>query len=100
MGLGDLRRFHWDHQVAKMKDPNRKIFHWEHFVPVSVLRRRLIALPDSTAVAILPVLASAEIAWILKEEDAQLRQLGFGSDREDPIAAYLAAKLEFEPFQG
>lgn len=99
MGLGDLRRFHYDHQDTKMKDPNRRVFHWEHFVPVSLLKRRLMALPDPSAAAILPVLAIAEIAWIVKEEDAELRRLGFGSDREDPVAAYSAAKIEFEPFQ-
>lgn len=96
MGLDDLRGFHWDHQVRKMKDPDRSIFHWEHFVPVSVLRRRLVALPEPTAESIMSVLARAEIAWILKEENAKLTQLGFGSEREDPIAAYLEAKIVFE----
>lgn len=97
MELGDLRRFHWDDQVGKMNDRGRKIFHWEHFVPVSLLKRRLMELSDPTVDAILPILSVAEIAWVLKDEDEKLRRLGFGSDRDDPAAAYAAAEIDFEP---
>ena len=95
MELGDLRRFHWDHQVRRMRDPDRSIFHWEHFLPVSVLRRRLLSLADPSTQSIAPILADADIAWILKQEDLELTRLGYSSDRDDPTAAYSAANIVF-----
>ena len=95
MNLGDLRDFHWDSQVRRMNDPDRSIFHWEHFVPVSVLRRRLLGLVDPTASSVTSILAAADIAWILKAEDVELSRLGYRSQRETPLDAYLAAGIEF-----
>ena len=95
MNLGDLRECHWDHQVRRMKDPDRRLFHWEHFVPVSVLRKRLLGLTDPTASTVVSVLSSADIAWILKSEDVELSRRGYRSDRETPNDAYLASGIHF-----
>lgn len=92
--LGDLRRFHWDDQIKAMFDTGRATFHWDHFVPVSVLRHALLEEPEPTAARCAEILRSARIAWITKDEDRRLTKLGFRHLRPDPEAAYRAASIE------
>jgi hypothetical protein len=91
-GLGvDLHSANWHDQHRF--DPGRKQFHFEHVVPVGVLRERCKAC--STPEDIGAVLANEiRLAWILKEEDAALTRLGYRSKRPDPEAAYRAAGIK------
>jgi hypothetical protein len=87
----DLFSSNWHEQ--QRFDPGRKQFHFEHVVPVGVLRERCKACANAEAIG--AVLATEiRIAWILKEEDAVLTQLGFRSKRPDPDAAYEAAGIK------
>jgi hypothetical protein len=74
-------------------DRGRKIFHWEHFVPVADIRTKCI---DSCSESeILEILKSRLcVVWILKSEDEELRRLGYRSIRPDPETAYREAKIE------
>jgi hypothetical protein len=73
-------------------DAGRKVFHWEHVDPVSSIQEACEAAKSEEEV--LGILnRRLRIAWILKEEDQELKQLGFRSKRPDPDAAYLAAKI-------
>ncbi|MFM7674369.1 MAG: hypothetical protein ACKO5F_02005 [Synechococcus sp.] len=90
MGV-DLRLVDW-HDQPKF-DPGRKIFHMEHFIPVRDVR--LSCCAASCAAEVLDVLKSKiVVAWILKEEDNRLNELGFRSKRPDPEAAYRAAGIK------
>lgn len=91
-GLGDLRVYHWDDQVTRMRDRGRAMFHWDHHTPVAELRRALLA-PSQRAVPA-AVLSRARIVWITKAEDRRLTELGFRDRRPDPAAAYRAARIE------
>lgn len=93
-GLGDLRRFHWDDQIKGMGDAGRATFHWDHFVPVSVLRRALLEEREPTSARCAEILRTARIAWITKDEDRRLTKLGFRHLRPDPEAAYRDASIE------
>lgn len=87
----ELRHMDW-HDQPKF-DPGRKVFHMEHVVPVKNVRGSCILAPSKEAV--LDVLKQQiVIAWILKEEDNRLNQLGFRSNRPDPWGAYKAAGIE------
>lgn len=87
----DLRLLDW-HDQPKF-DPGRKLFHLEHIVPVSDIRKSCCIA--SSREAVLEVLINQiAVAWILKEEDERLVRLGFRSIRPDPEAAYRAAGIE------
>jgi hypothetical protein len=87
----DLYLANW-HDQGRF-DPGRKQFHFEHMVPVSVVRDRCKMC--STPKEVLAVLAKElRIAWILKEEDGRLTRLGCRSKRPDPEAAYKAAGIK------
>jgi hypothetical protein len=91
--LGDLRRYQWRDQPTKMKDPQRKTFHWEHVLPVSDIVKRLVELPDPTPEAIASVLTDAQVAWITKEENKRLPRSG----RANPLECYKQARIELLP---
>lgn len=82
MGLLPLEKYAWADQPTRMKDPGRKIFHFEHLVPVSDLVTQLIDLKPPTSVAIACVLRKANVAWILKSEDERLNRAGLRSRRK------------------
>jgi hypothetical protein len=92
--LGDLSQYRWRDQATRMGDKGRRIFHWDHFVTVSSLRERLLALNPITEDGARAILRNASGGWILKEENARLDQLGYRSKRPNPRAAYRAAKIE------
>ncbi len=72
-------------------DPGRRVFHLEHVVPVEAVRAGAVSAANVDA--IIRVLHSLKIAWILKEEDATLTRLGYGTRRPDPVSAYAHAEI-------
>jgi len=81
----DLFTANWHNQSSF--DSKRKVFQWEHVVPVRSLVN--LCLMNPTVPRILDVLLSkAKMAWILKREDQELTKRGYRSRREDPVAAY------------
>ena len=89
LGIGDIRKYKWNEQAKKMKDPQRKKFQWEHVYPVSLLTKRLLELSPATKEAISLEVAKTDIAWILKSENDRLNKGSFKSDRpNNPIDAY------------
>ena len=92
----DLRAKNWHHQPSF--DVGRKVFHFEHVVPVSAIRKA--CLDQSSEIAVLAVLKSRlRVGWILKSEDAELTRLGHRSNRPDPEAAYCNAGIRLMPRQ-
>jgi len=90
MGI-NLRLMDWHDQPSF--DPGRKVFHMEHVIPVVNIRKSCCsAMSQGEVLDILRTLIV--IAWILKEEDRRLTQLGFRNNRPDPSAAYRAAGIE------
>jgi len=90
MGLPDLRGLHWRDQPGKMGDPKRMIFHWEHVVPVENIVGQV--LRQSTVEGIAAVLMTAEVSWVLKEENETLTHRG----RADPHGDYRRAGIIIE----
>jgi len=92
----DLRQYCWFCQTQKrgMKDPDREIFHWEHYTTVDEMAREIYSLGESPAPPdIAVVLRRAKIVWILKSENAKLSGAGAGSRRADPQQAYADAGI-------
>jgi hypothetical protein len=95
MGIGDLPQFHWDHQTGKMRDHGRKVFHWEHMVPVGQLREELLAPAVVTTSDVKRVIRKARVAWILKSEDKKLTEKGVRNLRsENPELDYQSVGIE------
>jgi len=90
MGLPDLRQFRWRDQPKKMKDPDRSIFHWEHYTPVSNIVDRLLHMETLNRETIAEILRTARIVWILKEENARLTH----RSRKDPALDYRNAGID------
>lgn len=86
----ELERETWQSQPRF--DPGRRVFHYEHVTPVSVLVERTTTA--ATVEEIIQVLESGlRLAWITKDEDARLTRLGFRHKRADPDAAYALAGI-------
>ena len=92
MGI-DLLSMNWHNQTKKSFDPGRKLFHWEHIVPVSQIRKMCLEAKNEDEVKTL-LLEKISVAWILKEEDKKLTKSGFRSERPDPKEAYFEAGIE------
>jgi hypothetical protein len=90
MGVGDLRQYKYSKQETRMKDRNRKIFHFEHIVPNSDMATLITNLKQPTLDGVTEIMMSAGVAWILKEEDLRLKR----NDRADPLNAYKEAGIE------
>ena len=74
-------------------DAGRRVFHFEHFVPVLSVRNA--CLKARSKAAVLDVLKSQlRVAWILKSEDRMLTRLGYRSQRSNPSLAYRAANIK------
>ena len=91
--LQTLRSTRWEQQTTKLQDPARNIFHFEHFVPAGDMAKKILDMNERSVPKIVEILASAEIAWILKEEDKELTKLGFRKNRADPRACYDKAQI-------
>jgi hypothetical protein len=87
----DLRQMNWHDQCRF--DKARRIFHWEHMVPVKILRKACFEA-GSEAEVLDVLLTKPRVVWLLKTEDSELTRLGFRTVREDPEAAYRAARIE------
>jgi len=72
----------WANQSKQ--DPNRKIFIMEHKVTVADMVSKIIDNPSSA----LSVLSSAQLCWVLREEDAKLKNAGFQKHRKCSDEAY------------
>jgi hypothetical protein len=92
LGVGDLRRFHYDDQGRQPLKPHAKVFLWEHFHPVSQLTTRLQELAAPSAQGVVEVMKRSRIVWVLREEDARLPK----SYRPDPSAAYAEAGVQLQ----
>jgi hypothetical protein len=73
-------------------DQGRRKFHWEHVDPISCIQEACAGAGSEEAVLEL-LRARLRIAWITKQEDHELRRLGFRSARPDPEEAYRAAGI-------
>lgn len=85
----DLRQKGW-HDQSRF-DPGRRVFQWEHVLPVGSMREQCLRATSPTAVA--QILEAGRVAWILKEEDRRLTGLGYRATRPDPDAAYRQAGI-------
>lgn len=80
MGV-NLRSMCWHDQPQF--DKGRRVFPFEHVVPVSAVRSE--CLNQTTTEGVRDVLKSMpRVAWILKSEDTTLTRLGYRSRRRDP----------------
>ncbi|EHP90498.1 hypothetical protein MetexDRAFT_4627 [Methylorubrum extorquens DSM 13060] len=93
LGLGDLSQYRWLSRNRIMEN-GAHIFHWEHAQTVGHMSRMLTSMEDPTLPKIEAVVRSAVIVWVLKTEDAELRRLGYNTNRPDWRAAYAAAGIE------
>lgn len=99
-GAGPLHQYRWKDQTRRpLNDKAREIFHFEHVLPVSVLRDRL--LKATTLEDVERLVGYADVAWILKEEDRELRRRRFRSNRpENPWDAYRLCNIEMVKREG
>lgn len=81
---------------AQKKVDGYKTFTYEHFFPVLEIRKALAKAADvDEAMVVLDRMLW--VAWITKQEDAELHRLGYGSKRPDPYMAYREAGIELLP---
>ena len=93
MGIGDLSNYAWHAQTRKMKDPGRKIFHFEHVKPCAQIRDEILALENSDIDEIESILRTSDIAWILKTEK-QFLDKKHKSYRADPYECFHDSGIE------
>ncbi|ACT58244.1 hypothetical protein [Hirschia baltica] len=83
MRIGELKFYAWRDQTSKMKDPKRKIFHFEHIKPCAQIRDEILALEKPKVSEIVSILKTSDVAWILKEEQ-KLIDKKYRNHRPDP----------------
>jgi hypothetical protein len=96
MGIDNLMKYTWDDQVKKMKDDKRKIFHWEHYYPVTQQISDMLNLYKKGAFEaedIYSIVSRTRICWITKKENKRLDYKN-KSLRPDPEKAYKDAEIE------
>ena len=86
----DLSKMTWANQTGKQFDPGRKLFAYEHMVPVKSLMYAVIADPSSA----LRVLQSARLVWVTRAENDRLTELGYAHERADPQKCYEEAGIK------
>jgi hypothetical protein len=94
MGIGSLYQYGWLKQntASGMKDFDRSIFHWEHFVPIQQQLNDLMNLESLTDEEIYNIIKKGKICWILKEENKSLDKIA-RSTRPSPEVAYQQAGI-------
>lgn len=98
LDIGLLKHYVWNDQEVKMKDPDRKIFHFEHVYPVGDMFRDLMKLEELSDKNIESILVKADIAWILKSENQKLDASGERSNRpENPWESYEKCNIPMLP---
>ena len=86
-----LKDMTWHNQIKF--DPGRKIFQYEHMMPVNELRK--LCLQRSDVKSTIRLLREQHlVAWILKEEDQEITRLGYKQNRPDPQKAYREAGIK------
>jgi hypothetical protein len=95
MGIGSLYQYGWLKQNKKngMKDYDRSIFHWEHYVPIQQQLNDLLELKEITDDSIYQIIKKGKICWILKKENAVLDKIA-RSSRPNPEETYRLAGIE------
>ena len=91
-GIHDLHQRTW-HEQQKF-DPGRKQFLVEHVRTVSALRAKCVSATDEEAV-LRVLMSEVKVAWITRDEDDALTDLGYRSDR--PETAYEEAGIKIRP---
>jgi hypothetical protein len=94
MGIGDISRFQWRDQPIRMRDPDRKIFQFEHTKPVHDLIQEILCLQNPDLESIRTILSRASITWITKDEDRRLKRF---RRSEDPLEDYARAGIRLLP---
>lgn len=93
----DLAKQTW--QTQTKFDPTRAVFHFEHFHPVGEIRALCLSAESVSEITQI-ILDRLRVAWITKDEDKRLRELGFSTKRPHPTAAYEAAAITLLPQRG
>lgn len=75
-------------ELSSSRDPSKQL-HWEHYIPVSQMRRNLLNITKPTEALVLKELRKTRIVWITKQEDKKLPR----SYRPTPKQAYLDAEI-------
>lgn len=75
----NLKELNWHNQRKNGKDPDRKIFHYEHCNPISVLTKDVLTSDKDIA----EILKENVVCWILKSENKELDAHHYRSKRED-----------------
>lgn len=93
-----LRTVSYKDQPTRLKDKGREVFHWEHVMPVSQMKKRLLdGQTPCTSTHVLSVIRQIDIAWILKSENVLLHKKGYRSERPaDPWDAYRESNIKME----
>lgn len=86
----DIGSMNYDNQVQKRFDPGRKLFAYEHMVPVKNMMHAVIASPSKAE----EVLRSAKIVWVTRDENDRLNDLGYAHNRPDPEDCYAEAGIQ------
>lgn len=94
LGLGDLRRYHWDDGSRFPGGRKATRLHWEHWRPAADLKRDILALGRPTEKSISEILGSARICWITLDENKRLDELGHRYNRSNPVQSYADARIE------
>lgn len=74
----NLREIDWHNQRKEGKDPDRKIFHYEHCNPISMLTDAVLTTDKSVA----SILNDNIVCWILKSENEKLDKNHYRSNRD------------------
>jgi len=86
----DIHTMPWQKQHSF--DKGRKLLHWEHVETIGEIQKECEqATKVKEIVSVLK--AKLRIAWILKDEDRLLSQLGYKTKRPDANAAYEEANI-------
>lgn len=95
MGIGPLYQYGWLKQNKKngMKDYDRSIFHWEHYVPIQQQLNELLELNEINDDAIYQIIKKGKICWILKKENEVLDKIA-RSNRPNSEETYRQAGIE------
>jgi hypothetical protein len=94
LNLGSLLQYDWNDQTKKhkMNDLGRKIFHYEHFVPIQQQIDDLLKLESYNDLNIYNIISNNKICWILKSENKILDKIA-KSKRPNPDEAYHKAGI-------
>lgn len=94
LGLGDLRRYHWDDGGRFPGGRKSSRLHWEHWKPAVDMRTEILSLEIPSVDDIEKILKGARVCWILLEENEVLNRNGHRTKRLDPEICYKEANIK------